>query len=79
MVHSDVSSEKSFRLFLLELSCLLKEFVDLKKTIKNMNLSIDPSNPGELIQETDKDMNKRSSILPIQLINFVSLLSINQD
>ena len=32
-----------------------------------MNLSIDPSNPGELIQETDKDMNKRSSILPIQL------------
>ena len=36
------SSEKSFRLFLLELSYLLKKLVDLKKTIKSSS-SIDPS------------------------------------
>ena len=33
------SSEKSFRLFLLELSYLLKKLVDLKKTINNEFLS----------------------------------------
>ena len=32
MVRRVVSSGKSFRLFLLELSCLQKEFVDLKKS-----------------------------------------------
>ena len=34
MGQSVVSSEKSFRLFLPELSYLLKEFVDLKKLLK---------------------------------------------
>ena len=39
------SSEKSFRLFLLELSYLLKKLVDLKKLLK-MSSSIDPRPKG---------------------------------
>ena len=45
----------------LELRCLLKEFVDLKKTIK-MSFSIYPSTPDESIQETDKDKNNKKIV-----------------
>ena len=37
-----------FQIVPLELSVPLKEFVDLKKTIK-MSFSVDPSNPDESI------------------------------
>ena len=50
-----------FQLVPLELSVPLKEFVDLKKTIK-MSFSIDPSNPDESIQKTDKDMNNKKIV-----------------
>lgn len=45
----------------LELSCLLKKFVDWKKIIK-MSFSIDASIPDESIQETDKYMNKKKIV-----------------
>ena len=62
------SLKKSFRLFLLELSCLLKESVDLKKNYYKMSFSIVPSNLGDTVKETDKDMNNtKSSILPMQI------------
>ena len=44
------SFEKSFGFFLLELSYLLKEFVDLRKKMLKDD-PIDPSNPGESIQK----------------------------
>ena len=50
-----------FQIVPLELSFPLKEFVDLKKTIK-MSFSIDPSNPNESIQKTDKDMNNKKIV-----------------
>ena len=44
-------------MFLLELSCLLKYFVDVKKKLLKLSFLVHPSNPGDSIQETDKDMN----------------------
>ena len=55
------SFEKSFGFFLLELSYLLKEFVDLRKKMLKDD-PIDPSNPGESIQKGDKDMNSRKIV-----------------
>ena len=55
-----VLSEKSYSVFLLEMSDLLKEFIHLKK--KRISFSTDPSNPVESIQETDKDMNSEKII-----------------
>ena len=60
MDQSLVSSEKNFRLFLLELSCLLKE-LNLKILLEK-SFSIDPRNPCELIQETDEDMNSKKIV-----------------
>lgn len=57
------SVKKSFRLFLLVLSYLPKEFVDLKK--KNYwktSFSIDPSNSGDTIQEAYKDMKNKKIV-----------------
>ena len=62
VVQSVHSLMKSFRLFLLELSCHLKESVDLKKNYYKMNFSIVPSNLGDTIKETDKDMNNRKIV-----------------
>ena len=57
------SFEKSFGFFLLELSYLLKEFVDLRKKMLKDD-PIDPSNLGESIQKADKIWAvERSSIL----------------
>ena len=57
------SLKKSFRLFLLKLSCLLKESVDLKKkNYDKMSFSIVPSNLGNTIKETDKDMNNKKIV-----------------
>ena len=55
------SFEKSFGFFLLELSYLLKEFVDLRKKMLKDD-PIDPSNLGESIQKADKDMNSRKIV-----------------
>ena len=55
------SFEKSFGFFLLELSYLLKEFVDLRKKMLKDD-PIDPSNLGESIQKADKDMNNRKIV-----------------
>ena len=54
-----LSSEKSFRLFLLELSWLLKELFDSKKKTMKNSFALDPSNPSKSIQETDKHMNSK--------------------
>ena len=53
--------EKSFGFFLLELSYLLKEFVDLRKKMLKDD-PIGPSNLGESIQKADKDMNSRKIV-----------------
>ena len=37
----------------------MKEFVDLEKKTIEISFSIDLSNPGESIQETEKDMNNK--------------------
>ena len=50
--------EKSFGFFLLELSYLLKEFVDLRKKMLKDD-PIDPSNLGESIQKADKDIQSK--------------------
>ena len=62
MDQSKVSSEKTFRLFLLELSCLLKEFVDLKKKLISNEFLNRPKQPDESIQETDKDMDNKEIV-----------------
>ena len=64
-----VLSEKSFRLFLLELSWLLKELFDSKKKTMKNSFALDPSNPGKSIQETDKHMNSKKIVNPANPID----------
>ena len=51
--------QEGLRLFILELSWFVKEFVDLEKKTIEISFSIDLSNPDESIQETEKDMNNK--------------------
>ena len=62
MDQSKVSSEETLRLFLLELSCLLKEFVDLKKKLISSEFLNRPKQPDESTQETDKDMDNKEIV-----------------
>ena len=62
MDQSKVSSEETLRLFLLELSCFLKEFVDLKKKLISSEFLNRPKQPDESTQETDKDMDNKEIV-----------------
>ena len=62
MDQSKVSSEETLRLFLLELSCLLKEFVDLKKKLISSEFLNRPKQPDESTQETDKDIDNKEIV-----------------